>query len=127
MNADHQPPTASEEAELWFSAFVDALATAAADPDLQCEKMSNHNVAWEIKDDLLRGDNLLGTGLLTGSQEREWTALHDLVQKIPQEILVAARTYDANHKAMTHKSWKTVRLAASHLLLQLGRKPIADD
>jgi hypothetical protein len=103
--------------------FVDALTTLAADADAQCERMTNFNVAWEIKDDLSRGASLLrlpGAQDLTSEERRGIADLLTALNDIPEFLLVAATTKAANLKAMNHSSWTPLRQRASELLSLLA-------
>lgn len=53
--------------------FIETLEILAADADTQCKRMSNYNVAWEIKDVVSRGISLLDLpgGDLSSRQKNE--------------------------------------------------------
>ncbi len=99
--------------------FVEALKVLAADADTQCKRMSNYNVAWEIKDDVSRGVGLLrlpGAQRLTSEERDGITGLLTALKEIPASLLAAATTEAANKKVMSHPSWAPLRARAAELL-----------
>jgi hypothetical protein len=99
--------------------FIEALKVLAADADTQCKRMSNYNVAWEIKDDVFRGVGLLslpGAKGLTSEERDGITGLMTALKEFPASLLIAATTEAANRKAMNHSSWAPLRVHASELL-----------
>ena len=52
-----------------FRLYLSSLEILAKAPEVQCELMGNHNVAWELKDEVCAGRLLVGRGHLTAEQE----------------------------------------------------------
>jgi hypothetical protein len=105
-----------------FFYFIKALKILAADADTQCKRMGNHNVAWELKDDVSAGAYLLSLpgGALTQEEKDRIAALVAASNDLPPSLLVAATTEAANKKAMNDPSWAPLRASASELLKVLA-------
>lgn len=99
--------------------FVRALQVLAQDAPTQCETMGNYNVAWELKDDLLRGAHLLNyasSGRLTLEQKRGILDLVAALEGVPSAELPAGPDPKDNLAAMNHPSWEPLRKQATQLL-----------
>jgi len=103
--------------------FVRALEVLAADAATQCDSMGNFNVAWEIKDDVVRGAGVINMPN-NGLSLEEKGAIAGIVaalNKLPSSVFVTATTRTDNMIAMKHPDWITIRNAASNLLRLLDR------
>jgi len=116
------------EFENCYYNFVEALQVLAQDAPTQCEMMDNHNVAWELKDDLLRGAQLVNypsSSRLTPEQKRGILDLAAALESVPSGDLPAGLNPNDNLVAMNHPSWKPLRKQATRLLILL--KPATEE
>lgn len=111
------------EFESCYYHFIEALQVLAQDAPTQCETMGNYNVAWELKDDLLRGTHLLNypsSARLTSEQSSAIRALAAALEGVPSTNLPAGADPKDNLAAMNHPSWEPLRKRAAQLLVLLG-------
>jgi hypothetical protein len=110
--------SAAEEFANAYHYFVEALEVLEKDAATQCDLMGNFNVAWELKDDVLRGERLLTLpgGELTEEQRDEIRKLLSSLREIPNSVLAATTSGTENRRAMEDLSWGPVRKNASRLL-----------
>lgn len=61
------PPqiSAIEASHLSYNAFLFTVETLAEPAEERCQAMGDYNTAWELRDDALYGQNLIGTGFFT--------------------------------------------------------------
>lgn len=98
--------------------FVQALEVLAADASTQCDRMGNFNVAWEIKDDVVRGASVMymPNNDLASVEKNEIANMVATLDNVPVSLLVATTTRAANMAAMKHPVWIPIRAAALKLL-----------
>jgi hypothetical protein len=85
--------------------------------------MGNYNVAWELKDDLLRGAQLVNypsSARLTPEQKRGILDLATALEGVPSTELPAGPDPMENLAAMSHPSWEPLRKRAIQLLTLLA-------
>lgn len=104
-----------------FYCFYEALKVMADDADVQCEKVGNYNVAWELIDDVSAGASLLemAGGNLTNNQKNEIKQLLSELKQVPESVLLQATTHDANLDVMSQPCWKGIRQYAAMLIKTL--------
>lgn len=103
--------------------FVKALEVLAADAATQCDRMGNINVAWEIKNDVVRGAsviNLPNNGMAF-EEKNEIAGTVAALNTLPSSLFAATATRADNMVAMGHPAWIPIRVAASNLLRSLDR------
>lgn len=66
-----------------YRIFVFTLEALSLPPAEQCDLMGDFNTAWELKDDALRGHELIGTGFFTEQQEAAVIEFLAAVDPIP--------------------------------------------
>lgn len=105
-----------------FFYFVKALKILAADADVQCKRMGNFNVAWELKDDVSAGAYLLNLpgAPLTQGEKDGIVALVAALKELPASLLISAATEEANRKVMNDPRWIPLRARAAELLRLLA-------
>jgi hypothetical protein len=111
------------EFENCYYNFVEALQILVQDAPTQCKMMGNHNVAWELKDDLLRGAqavNYPSSSRLTAEQKQGILDLASSLEGVPSTDLPAGPDPKDNLAAMNHPSWTPLRHRAAQLLLLLA-------
>ena len=123
MTTDDEKNLSKKEAvenELYY--FGKALHVLSLEPTEQCEVMGNVNVAWELKSDVSRGISMAESGCLSlsATQEAAVRQLIELLNRIPQSVLVEATTSEANLRAMQHKSWNSPRKHSKIVLRAFG-------
>jgi hypothetical protein len=99
-----------------FAMSVKLLAALAVE---QCELMGNHNVAWELKDDVSAGAYLVGRGYLSPNQEAWVSALVGALAVANTQVLPSGASGEANLVAMQNPCWEPLRFVASETLRQL--------
>jgi hypothetical protein len=112
-----------DEFENSYYYFVQALQVLAQDALTQCEAMGNYNVAWELKDNLLRGAYLLNypsSARLIDEQRRGILDLMAGLESVPSTELPAGPNLQDNLAAMNHASWEPLRKQAAQLLKLLA-------
>ena len=108
----------SEDAyESQFLSFLEAVRILEQPAALQCERMGNYNVAWELKDDLGVGEYILNEPAcsLTEGQALAVSQLIESLVKLPKSILVSATTPEENLRAMSHSAWVPLRRQAMRI------------
>lgn len=106
----------------YFHYFSLALKVLEMDAVAQCNAMNNFNVAWEIRDDLLRdaaGILNYSDGDLSAGQR---TLMHKLVidlEAIPTAAMSGGRTAEASQRDMNHTCWIPLREQASQIIKAL--------
>lgn len=105
-----------------FLYFVKALKILAADADVQCKRMGNYNVAWELKDDVSAGAYLLNLpGAPLAQEEKDGIiAMVSALRELPASLLVSATTEEANERVMNDPCWIPLRARAAELLKLLA-------
>jgi hypothetical protein len=104
-----------------FYYFLDAVTTLAAEPEVQCERMGDYNVAWELKDDLQAGRYLLGRGFLSEAEEQSISGLTRLLNEVDAQSLPSGTGRDVNLAAMNDLSWVSCRRTAIEVLHTLKK------
>lgn len=99
--------------------FVQAVATLAAEPEMQCELMGDYNVAWEIKDDVGAGRFLADWGLLSGHQREAILSLVEALDSVPADALDGGQGREVNLLAMRNVAWGPLRSQATEVLAVL--------
>lgn len=96
--------------------FIEAVATLAAEPATQCERMGDYNVAWEIKDDVLAGRYLAQWDLLRPQQRDAILSLAKALDCLPADALDGGRGREVNLRAMRNVAWLPLRTQATEAL-----------
>ncbi len=96
--------------------FIEAVATLAAEPTTQCERMGDHNVAWEIKDDVLAGRYLVEWDLLIPQQREAILSLAKALDCLPADALDGGQGREVNLRAMRNVAWQPLRIQATKTL-----------
>ena len=111
-----------EAFEAEYNVYLCALRQLSASPKEQCELGSNYNVAWELKDEISRGPDLLENPTSTIAKDaiNAVRALASSIESVPSSVLVAAEGFDSNIIAMNHPCWVPLRKAANELLTILA-------
>ncbi len=104
-----------------FAMSVKLLAAPAVE---QCELMGNHNVAWELKDEVSAGAYLVGRGYLSPNQEAWVGALVGALAVAATQVLPSGASGEANLAAMQSPCWEPLRFLANEVLHQL--EPFTD-
>jgi hypothetical protein len=99
-----------------YRIFIFTLEVLSRPPMEQCELMGDFNTAWELRDDALRGHELIGSGLFTGQQETAVLELMAAVEPIPVDSMPYGAGREPNLAAMLHPTWQPIRTMAEHLL-----------
>ncbi len=105
-----------------FHYFLKAVDVLASPSEEQCERMGHYNVAWEIKDDVSAGANLIksvGSGI-SSEEAAAIKALIEALKEIPVEVLSFTDIKEVSLKNMKHPSWAPLRKKANDLLLALA-------
>lgn len=100
------------------STFLETLELLGCDANHQCQEMGNHNVSWELVDEMKSALFLLDNKHCSFSEE-EKELIKSFVKSlelIPSEILGEAIGFDDNLKKMKHSCWNKVRKDANALL-----------
>lgn len=113
----------SDYFENTFFYFVKALQVLALDADMQCQRMGNYNVAWELQQDVAQGglDSARSpSSHLTARQADEAIRLARALEELPGEAISPKGFLTTNHEgsiaAMNHLSWVPLRRQATELL-----------
>lgn len=112
----------NEEYANAYHHFHKALAILASDAETQCEIMGNFNVAWEIKDDILRGIRVildLPGGQLSEDQKEALSRLMAAVSAVPANVVNVPNVKEAHKAAMNDPCWIPIRVYAKELLALL--------
>ena len=129
MSSHDQEPLSEREAfENGFWYFSESLEILAAPAHVQCERMGNYNVAWELKDDVQAAGYLLqspSSGRLSVEQRQGISNMVQSLDAIPAEVLVSCTTVEGNALAMSRPCWVPIREQARLLLGVLA--PAIDD
>lgn len=107
--------------EMSLDVFLQALAVLAEPPEQACKTYGFYNVAWELKEDLLSAEYLLGSqyAYFSPEQREQISALlHDLHQ-LPDAATSFTRTAQESVENMLHDAWESPREKAIRLLLTL--------
>jgi len=97
--------------------FLQALELLASDPETQCEKGGNYNIAWELKHDISAGSYIFNLpGRLSEEQKKEILELVAALDTIPSEVLYSATSAADNLRAMNHPCWVPLRERALSLI-----------
>jgi hypothetical protein len=120
MPTDDQLLSDEEEFHSSYRVFLMSLKYLALPPDEQCAAMGDYNVAWELKDDVLRGRFLIDRGYLSVEQEAWVGALAGALEGVPAQTLPAGAGRDTNLAAMQHPSWTPLRSIAKQVLKALS-------
>ncbi len=99
-----------------YRVFAEALEMLATEAEAQCAAMGDFNVAWELKDDVQAGEDLIGHGRLNAEQEAWIATLVCALDAVPATALPAGAGRDANLAAMRHPSWIPIRVLARSTL-----------
>jgi hypothetical protein len=102
-----------------YRVFLQSVEMLSTSPEEQCELMGDYNVAWELKDDVLRGKYFVGRGYLTDEQEAWVCALVGALEAVPAQVLPSGAGRETNLRAMQHSSWVPLRVIAHHALKAL--------
>ncbi|WP_146096779.1 hypothetical protein [Xanthomonas arboricola] len=78
--------------------------------------MGDYNTGWELRDDALYGQNLIGTGFFTEQQESAVLAFMAAAHLVPANDIPGGSGRTVNLVAMQHPAWEQVRLLAKALL-----------
>jgi hypothetical protein len=115
--------TQVSEEESWhlaYSVFIFTLQALASSPEEACAAMGSCNTAWELKDDGMAGEYLLGRGHLSAEQEMAVRQLLEQLRAVPASELPSGEGLAPNLAAMRHPAWQPVRASAAALLGILG-------
>ncbi|MDM0026406.1 hypothetical protein [Variovorax saccharolyticus] len=96
--------------------FIEAVATLAAEPATQCERMGDYNVAWEIKDGVLAGRYLAEWNLLRPQQREAILGLAKALDCLPAGALDGGHGREVNLRAMRNVAWIPLRTQAAEAL-----------
>ena len=99
--------------------FREAVETLVQSPSEQCDRMGNYNVAWELKDDVSRGAELLqyvSSASLSAQQRHAISDLISELESVPTNFLPGGGRREDNLAAMSHPTWEPLRLKAAALL-----------
>ena len=104
-----------------YRVFHEAIEALSEPADVQCKIMGNHDVAWNLKDDVSAGLYLSNSpsSVLTESQVLAIEQLINEIDEIPENVFIAAKTEEENHAAMQHPSWEYLREHAKALIHKL--------
>lgn len=113
--------TDKEAFESLFQSFMRALSILSKPAKEQCEIMGYYNTAWELKDEVFDGSDLIDFPgeYLTDEKKYAIEQLLTELRKIPDSVLQEAITEDANLRAMNHPCWIPIRKHAVILLRSL--------
>nr|WP_063571694.1 hypothetical protein [Luteibacter rhizovicinus] len=114
-------------AEEWFEYdifyFLKALRILELSADEQCEVMGNHNVAWEIQEDVSGPiPNMVSSPMsyFTEAQSAALVSLASALKELPHEAILVEGLPTTSHEgsiaAMRHPSWEPLRIQASDVL-----------
>ncbi len=117
--SDDEPISHDEFFRQDYRSFINATLILAANALDQCALMGDHNVAWEIKDDVSAGRHLVGRGKLSLENELPIINLVSALHSIPADVLHAETGRASNLRAMNDPSWVPVRELATATLQSL--------
>src|SRR6059058_4613943 len=100
MSTAPEPIDAEEAFHNGFYYFLRALEALSLDADAQCEAMGDCNVAWELKDDVMAGRYLVGSGFFSPSEEQCIEALLQALEPVPVNDMPAGDGRAQNLAAM---------------------------
>lgn len=103
-----------------YDVFVFTLEALASAPERQCELLGDFNTAWELRDDVLGGRYLVGTGFFTQLQEAAVLELIAAVEPVQVNDLPSGSGRAPNLAAMRAPVWEPVRRMAQALLVTLA-------
>ncbi len=121
MAESHDSPGISEREsfENGYYYFVQALELLSLPADVQCQRMGDYNVAWELKRDVSAAEYLLrspSSSRLSPVQRRAIEELLSELDRVPTDRLRGGAGRAANLEAMGDPSWKSLRPLATELL-----------
>ena len=103
--------------------FHSLLELLTLDAESQCRYMGYYNVAWEIKDDVVRDANLvldLSMNDLSDVQIDSIKRLVESAHSVPNDVVnVDNSNKDAHLRSMRAPCWDSIRIIAAELLLLL--------
>jgi len=118
---DPMDPTSSklDLARNAFHHFSEALSILADSPENQCRRVGDHNVAWELRSDVLAGNYPFMDLILTPEQRKDLIPLFQALEQLPQERLTFGSGRASNLAAMSHPAWEPIRRMAGEALQRL--------
>jgi hypothetical protein len=101
--------------------FIQAVEILASDPETQCARGSDYNVAGELILDVSAGRHLANSELpiLTAAQQVGILTLVSALEGVPVATLPSGTGREANLVAMQHRAWIPLRSQAAELLISL--------
>ena len=104
-----------------YRAFINAVEILSQSPETQCNLLGNYNVAWELKDEIISGKYLYENPESNITEEQIFSIrqLVEEIRKIPESVLVEAKTKSKNLISMNHPCWKPLRKHAALLIRSL--------
>jgi hypothetical protein len=106
-----------------FFYFIRALNNLACEAEKQCENLDYYNVAWETRDDVLRGAEATlnnPRSVLTQEQKARIERLVAELNGLPSTVFGPIESKEQTLREMNHPAWATLRTHAKELLLELG-------
>lgn len=110
-----------------FHFFFRSLTILSYEAERQCEEMGDFNTAWELKNDVMNGESLLGSNFLTDLEKRCISVLLAALEPIPVNEMPAGVGRAPNLEAMNHPAWLDVREFAKYACIELAEKAMIND
>lgn len=106
--------------------FIETLSTLAKSSADQCAAMGDYNVAFELRDDGLVVDDLIGQEIIefTPDQMEGMKELSLALHALSDEALKGGSTREDNSKGMSNPEWQLVREIAKKLMVILASRTL---
>lgn len=103
--------------EMSLDVFLQALAVLGEPPEQACKTYGFRNVAWELKEDLLSAEYLLGSqhACFSPQQREQISALLGELHQLPEAAIRVTRTAQESVENMLHEAWESPRQKAAGL------------
>ncbi len=104
--------------EMSLDVFLQALAVLAEPPEQACKTYGFYNVAWELKEDLLGAEYLLGSqyAYFSPAQRQQISTLINDLHQLPEAAIRFTRVAQESVENMLHETWEVPREKAAQLL-----------
>ena len=119
MSTVPEPISTEEAFHNGFYYFLCAVEVLSHDPERQCAEIGDYNVAWELKNDVMAGRYLLGTGFLPANEERCITNLLDSLKPVSVNEMPSGDGRGPNMQAMSNPVWVPLRTQARRVREEL--------
>jgi hypothetical protein len=122
-------PSSKEERSYQYASsyfyFLKSLKILALDALDQCEEMGYFNVAWELREDMLRnGQAILNSseGDLSDDERSDISSLLENLKEAPHEVVSVDNLRESHLASMSNPYWAPLRTEAKRLIDALSHE-----